>query len=290
MTTDLETPPKPILLKSGEEVVGLYRKMRSDACNTNLVLERADASLVKISFRRGSNEERIIHDALLCVKHNVKIRIQKLNDPKVPIQVQKFRNLRTKYSPTRTISLRTGEEIVGFYRELQKDAESINLVLELTEGSLVQICFPKGSFEADIVRTALFRVKHNVKLRILKLDDEKTPIRFTKMLNLSTKDHSIYADKHTVERLEAYCEPGILNPRKRISNAISRTLDMIENKQIIVVVLINNRFQCNKMQNIGKTDESYCSHLGGTVSRKFCLEKCVVANVFRKTLGGGINR
>jgi hypothetical protein len=285
MNKDLEPPPITFVLRNGEEVLGSYKKMYREGCNTSLVVESADASLVKMSFRRGSSEERIIHDALLCVKHSVKIKIKKLDDPNVPIQIQKFRNLKTICSNARTINLRTGERIVALYRELQKDAVNLNLVLELTDGSLVQMVFPVGSVEAAIVRSALCKVKHNVKLEISKLDNDM-PIRLTKIRNLSSKDNSFYADKHNIERLGPYCDPGIINPRKRLSDGYSRALDIIENKHIIVAIFVNDKFQCNKMQPIDKRDESYCSHLGGVVSRRFCLEKCVVANVFRKALGG----
>ncbi|MGA2682046.1 MAG: hypothetical protein ABSF44_09635 [Candidatus Bathyarchaeia archaeon] len=287
MNDDPLNQAKPIVLKTGGEVAGLYKKMQRDASNTIVVLEQTEANLIKILFLRGSNDERIVHDALLCVKHNVKISIKKPRDPGEPIQVQRFHNRKTKYSPTKTITLKTGEEIFCFYKEQQKTDECVTLVLEQTEGNIVQLPFAKGSVEAGIVRDTLSHVKYNVKIGILKVNDEKKPIQVRIIPNLSTKNYSIYSDKNMVKRLDPFCDPSIINPRKRISNAISRILDIVENKQIIAVVLNEGSLQCNKMQSIGKTDGFYCSHIGGPISRSFCLEKCVVATAFQKILEGG---
>jgi len=183
-------------------------------------------------------------------------------------------------TPAKTFSLKTGEEIIGLYKKLQTDACSTNLVLELPNGNKVQISFAKGSTEAKIIHDALFRVKHDMKLGILKLNDPKTPIRIQKFPNLRTKHLTIYLYVSDYERLEPYQEPG-----KRISTAVTKMLDIIENKQTIVAVIIESRVQCNKMQNIGKTDRFYCSNLGATASKEFCLEKCAVATEYKKILG-----
>lgn len=259
--------------------------MRRDAAITSLILKQMDNSLVMLTFVRGSNEEKIAHAALLCVKHNVKIRIKKVDNPEKSLQIQKLPNFKVNYSSAKTLKLITGEEIIGIYKELQKDFDQINLILELADGKIVQISFPKGSVEAEMVCSTLSKVKHNVKLQIQKMNDEKKPLLVKTIPNLSTKEQSIYHDNHTVKRIAPYCDPSILNPRKRILKAISTMADIIENKQLIAAVIVGNKVQCNKMKKIGKTDLYYCFNLGGSVSTRFCLEKCAIGKEFLKIKG-----
>lgn len=183
-------------------------------------------------------------------------------------------------TPVKTVSLKTGEEIIGLYKKLQIDAFSTNLVLELAGASLVQISFAKGSIEAKIIHDALFCVKHNVKMGILKLNDPKMPIRVQKFRNLRSKHLTIYLDVRDGERLEPYQEPS-----KRISTAVVKLLDIVENKQTIVAVITESQVQCNKMQEIGRTGRFYCSNLGATTNKEFCLEKCAVGAQFKKITG-----
>jgi hypothetical protein len=282
MACNLESSANRVILKAGQEVAGFYKKMRRDASNTSLVLEQMDNSLVMLTFERGSNEEKIVHAALLCVKHNVKIRIKKLNDPNILLQIQKFPKLK-QYYQTKIISLKNQEEIIGLYKDLQKDPEtqSLNLILQLPEGTLIQVSFPIGSIEAEIMRSALFKVKHNLKIGILKLNDPNMPIRIHKFYNDRTKELTNYIDTKNAEELEPYYLPS-----EGIAAAIPRVLEVIKNKHIIVAVLVGSRLQCNKMQNIGETNEFYCSHIGATFTREFCLKKCLVGTELNKTLGG----
>lgn len=180
-------------------------------------------------------------------------------------------------TPVKTVSLKTGEEIIGLYKKLQTDAFSTNLVLELPNCIKIQISCAKGSTEARIIHDSLCRVKHNVKLGILKLEDPTTPIRIQKFPNLRTKQLTIYLNVSDWERIEPYQEPS-----KKISTAVTRLLDIIENKQTIVAVIIKTQVQCNKMQGIGKPDKFYCSNLGATTNKQFCLEKCAVATEYKK--------
>jgi hypothetical protein len=235
-----------------------------------------------LSFVRGSNEEKIVHDALLCVKHNMKIRIKKLDDPNIPLQIQKSPKLK-KYYQCKIISLKNQEEIFGLYKDLQKDAEtqSINLILQPPEGTLIQVSFPMGSIEAEIIRSELFKVKHDLQIGILKLNDPNRPIRIQKFYNERTKKLSKYIRTACAVELEPYYLAS-----EGIAAAIPRVLEVIKNKHIIVAVLVESRLQCNKMQNIGETNRFYCSHIGATFTREFCLKKCLVGTELNKTLGG----
>jgi hypothetical protein len=282
MASNLESSAKRVILEAGHEVAGFYKKMRRDASNTSIVLEQMDNSLVMLSFVRGSNEEKIVHAALLCVRHDVKIRIKKLNDPNIPLQIQKFPKLK-EYYPTKIISLKNQEEIIGLYKDLQKDAEtqSINLVLQSPEETLIQVSFPIGSIEAEIIQSTFFKVKHNLKIGILKLNDPNMPIRIQKFYNDRTKKLSNYINTQNAEELEPYYLPN-----EGIAAAIPRVVEVIKNKHIIVAVLVGSRLQCNKMQNIGETNRFYCSHIGATFTREFCLKKCLVGTELNKTLGG----
>src|SRR4030067_2868773 len=139
MAGNLESTARRVILKAGNEVVGFYKKMKRDSSNTSLVLELMDNSLVMLTFERGSNEEKIAHAAFLCVKHNVKFRIKKVVDPEKPLQIQKLPNFKVNYSSAKTLNLIPGVEIIGTYKELQKDNDQINLILELADGKIVQV-------------------------------------------------------------------------------------------------------------------------------------------------------
>jgi len=183
-------------------------------------------------------------------------------------------------APPKTISLKTGDEIIGLYKKLQKDGNKINLVLELADRSIVQTPFLKGSVEAEIMQKALCCVKHGVKIGIQKYNDSKSPICVKKFRNLRSKKWTIYVDVGDYERLNPFLEPG-----KKLSTAVTKLLDIIENKLTIVAILYKNSVHCNKMQDIGKKNRFYCSNLGATTCEEYCREKCVVANQIKKILG-----
>jgi len=183
-------------------------------------------------------------------------------------------------APPRTINLKTGDEIIGLYKKIEKEGNKINLVLELADRSIIECSFLKGSVEAEIIREALCCVKHGVRIGIKKYNDSKSPICVTKFRNLRSKKRTIYVDIDDYERLDPFLEPG-----KKPSTAVTKLLDIIENKLTIVAVLYNNSFRCNKMQNIDKKNRFYCSNLGATTCEEYCREKCVVANQIKKILG-----
>ena len=167
----------------------------------------------------------------------------------------------------------TGREIVGIYKELQKGTETISLVLELTEGNIVQVSFPNGSVEADIVRAALLRVKHNVMLGLTKVNDPKVSLIVRKIYDLSSKKLSLYFDKTSSKRLEKLRAPG-----EPLKIAIVRALDIIDGRETIVAVIKGDQFRCNKMKAMGEAKRFYCTMLEAPVGERYCLEKCMVAD------------
>jgi hypothetical protein len=186
------------------------------------------------------------------------------------------------YASPEEISLKTGVEVMGVYKELQKDGNQINLVIELANRRKVQVSFPKESAEAENIQKALRCVKHGVKIKIIKQNDSEKSIHIEKIPNRKSKEWTIYVGSHDFKRLFPFIEPG-----KKLSTAVTKILEIIENKQLIIVGVTKTKLCCNQMQNIGQKNRFYCANLGATTCEAFCREKCVAANQIKKILARG---
>jgi ribosomal protein L31E len=281
MIDGLLTQVKPVIPKNGVAIAGFYKKMSKDACHTYVILKQENSQFIMLSFPKGSMEEKIIHSSLLNVKHNIRIRIKKTDNAQIPLEVQKRPKSKTDYAFIRNMALIKGQEIFGVYRELQKDFDNINLILELPRSKLAKFSFPKTSLEAEIIKSTISKVKHKVKLRITKTDDDKRPIALSTILDTSTKGNSLYIDKTRLRIVEQYSDPSIPNRKKRWLEAISTMDEIIENKQFVVAVIVGKKVQCNKMQKI-EANRFFCAFYGAMYGTGFCLEKCQVAKEFQK--------
>lgn len=285
MQSNLQSLAKPMVLKVGQEVVGFYRKMSRDSINTNLIIEQ-DNTILKLTFKRGSTDEKIVHEAFLYRKHNIMVAIKKLDDNQRPLEILRLPSSKKDYSSIQTVNLITNQKIIGFYKELQKFPDKINLILETAHAQIIGISFPQGSTEAEIVKSTLCKIKHNVQLRIQKTGNQEKPILLEIIPNHSTKNQSIYLDKLLVKSIDPYCDPSNPNARKRYSNAIITLTEIVKSHKIVVALQTNNILSCNKMQKIGKADRFYCSLLGAPIGKKYCSEKCIVAGEIQKIKGG----
>ena len=255
--------------------------MSKDACHTNIILKQENSQFIALSFLKGSSEEKIIRAALLHVKHNIRLRIKKMDNVQKPLEIQKGPKFKTDYAFVKEIALVKDQEIVGIYRELQKDFDNINLILDLPRSKVSRISFPKTSLEAEIIKATLSKVKHKVKIKIVKTDDDKRPIVLSTILNTSTKGNSLHIDKPRLRIVEQYSDPSIPNRKRRWLEAISTMDEIIKNKQYVVAVIVGEKVQCNKMQKI-EGNRVFCSFHGATYGTGFCLEKCLVAKEFQK--------
>ncbi len=133
MSNDLETLVKIASLKTEEEIVGIYKRLETNASGTTVTLEMIGGKTIVASFVSGSIEQSIIRKALCRVKRGMKIGIRKLDDPKMPIIVEKFYNKRTS-ELTLYINVVTGERLEKL-REPGKPLQTgVVKALDIVEG------------------------------------------------------------------------------------------------------------------------------------------------------------
>ena len=133
ITNDFENSIKRISLKTGDGIVGYYRKLQTDACGSKVILELTSGNEVEVSFSKGSIEEGIIRKALCRVKRGVKMGIRKLDDPKIPITVEKFLNKRAK-KLTLYVTVDTGKRLEKLQEPGKKLLTAIVKALDIVEG------------------------------------------------------------------------------------------------------------------------------------------------------------
>ena len=176
-------------------------------------------------------------------------------------------------TPARIVGLKTGEEIVGIYKRMETDAFGTTVTLELIGGKTIAVCFVSGSIEQSILRKALRCVKRDINIGILKLNDSKVPLTVQKFYNLRSKKLTLYLDVVTGDRLEKLREPG-----KPLQTGVTKALDIVDGRETIVAVVNHDKFQCNKMKNMGEANRFYCTMLEALVGKRYCMEKCIVAS------------
>lgn len=170
------------------------------------------------------------------------------------------------------VSLKPGDEISAFYRELRRDVCNTTIVLERTDGKKIGTSFPTESLEAEIIRKALRCVKRGIKIRILRLADPKAPIRVLKIPNLHSKKGTRYLRVASIERLEPFTPPG-----KPPETGLDIVLNIVENRETIVAVVYQKEgsweIECNRMKHFGKPEENLLSHARDSCKQKTLLEK-----------------
>lgn len=133
MSNVLETPVKTVSLRANEGIVGIYKRLQTNVSGTTVTLELTGGNIVETSFVSGSIEQSIIRKALCRVKRGMKIGIRKLDDPKMPIIVEKFYNKRTS-ELTLYINVVTGERLEKL-REPGKPLQTgVVKALDIVEG------------------------------------------------------------------------------------------------------------------------------------------------------------
>lgn len=73
MSNNPETPARIVGLKTGEEIVAIYKKMETDASGTTVTLELIGGKTIAVFFVGGSIEQSILRRALRCVKRGIKM-------------------------------------------------------------------------------------------------------------------------------------------------------------------------------------------------------------------------
>lgn len=274
-----------ILLKINQQVDGIFKEMGWNDYGIYVCFEK-DGSLFSVSFPKESTEQKIIWSSFRYAKHGCRIRIKRTADLEKPIEIQKIHNFKTDYSFAKRVNLPIGDKIIGEYLELQHDFDEDHLVLELKDRQIAKVSFPKASVEAAIVRLRLSKVKHKVKLCLQRTSDSNNPIIMEIIPNTSTKQNCLYLDKRMVNLLKPYFDPSIHDKKKQLTDAISKLVEIVINKQVIAVKIVGGEVaECNQVHQIGKADQVLCSFLGYTVSRKSCNESCPAAKEFLKLKG-----
>lgn len=133
MSKDIETPAKKAYLEAKEEIVGIYRKMQTDPSGTTLTLELDRGKMRAIFLPNGSIEQVIIRKALRCVKRGLRLGIRRLNDPNMPIMIQKFYNLKSK-ELTFYIDVVTGERLEKLREPGKPLQTSVVKALDIIDG------------------------------------------------------------------------------------------------------------------------------------------------------------
>ena len=164
---NFEKLAQKITLKENYPFVGVYKQMWVDQDATHVCFEQDD-DLFIISFPKGTKEEEIIRKSFRCVKHNLRIRIRNLDNPDMPLEVQKIPNFKNSFTLAKSIDLISGNKVLGSYLDLQKDFDEVHLILEHVDSkSIVRLSFPNNSIETQIIKSSLSKVKRKVRLEIV---------------------------------------------------------------------------------------------------------------------------